>query len=95
MHYAVSHSNFDVVSILLDSKVCNINKVNKAGYTSVMLVTLTEIRSQEHTTVVKRLFQMADVNLRARQVIILKVVLKNILNYYFIAAWPNSINVGR
>lgn len=67
MHYAVSHANFDVVSILLDSKVCNINKVNKAGYTSVMLVSLTEIRSPTHTTVVKKLFQLADVNIRARQ----------------------------
>lgn len=29
MHYAVSHGNFDVVSILLDSKVCkNINLSN-------------------------------------------------------------------
>lgn len=67
MHYAVSHANFDVVSILLDSKVCNINKTNKAGYTSVMLVSLTEMRSATHTTVVKKLFQLADVNIRARQ----------------------------
>lgn len=31
LHYAVSHRNFDVVSILLDSKVCNVNKTNNAG----------------------------------------------------------------
>jgi KN motif and ankyrin repeat domain-containing protein len=31
MHYAVSHGNFDVVSILLDSKVTSINQTNKAG----------------------------------------------------------------
>ncbi|KAJ8938289.1 hypothetical protein NQ318_020348 [Aromia moschata] len=43
MHYAVSHGNFDVVSILLDSKVCDINKPNKAGYTSVMLVSLAKL----------------------------------------------------
>ncbi|KAL1492603.1 hypothetical protein ABEB36_010840 [Hypothenemus hampei] len=67
MHYAVSHGNFDVVSILLDSKVCDINKPNKAGYTSVMLVSLAEVRSQTHANVVKKLFQLADVNIRATQ----------------------------
>lgn len=67
MHYAVSHGNLDVVSILLDSKVCNINKPNKAGYTSVMLVSLTELRSLTDATVVRRLFQLADVNVRAKQ----------------------------
>lgn len=68
MHYAVSHGNFDVVSILLDSKVCDINKPNKAGYTSVMLVSLAEVKSKTHANVVRRLFQLADVNLRAKQV---------------------------
>jgi hypothetical protein len=29
MHYAISHCNFDVVSVLLDSKVCDVNKQNK------------------------------------------------------------------
>lgn len=29
MHYAISHSNFDIVTILLDSKVCDVNKQNK------------------------------------------------------------------
>nr|CAH7740108.1 unnamed protein product [Callosobruchus chinensis] len=67
MHYAVSHSNFDVVSILLDSKVCDINRPNKAGYTSVMLVSLAEVISQTHANVVRRLFQLADVNIRAKQ----------------------------
>ncbi|GJQ67460.1 hypothetical protein Trydic_g5119 [Trypoxylus dichotomus] len=67
MHYAVSHGNFDVVSILLDSKVCDINKQNKAGYTSVMLVSLAEMRSDTHAHVVKRLFSLADVNVRAKQ----------------------------
>ncbi|ERL86182.1 hypothetical protein D910_03595 [Dendroctonus ponderosae] len=67
MHYAVSHGNFDVVSILLDSKVCDINKPNKAGYTSVMLVSLSEVRSPTHANVVRRLFQLADVNIRASQ----------------------------
>jgi hypothetical protein len=68
MHYAVSHGNFDVVSILLDSKVCNINRANAAGYTCVMLVSLAQVRSDTHRQVIRRLFQLADVNVRARQV---------------------------
>ena len=63
MHYAVSHGNFDIVSILLDSKVCDINKPNKAGYTSVVLVSLVEVRSRTHASVVRRLFQLDDVNM--------------------------------
>jgi hypothetical protein len=68
MHYAVSHGNFDVVSILLDSKVCNINRPNAAGYTCVMLVSLAQVCTDTHRQVVRRLFQLADVNVRARQV---------------------------
>ncbi|CAL4064705.1 unnamed protein product, partial [Meganyctiphanes norvegica] len=67
MHYAVSHGNFDVVSILLDSKVCYVNHQNKAGYTAVMLVSLAQIRSDAHAAVVQRLFQMGDVNIKASQ----------------------------
>ncbi|KRF97938.1 uncharacterized protein Dwil_GK21805, isoform B [Drosophila willistoni] len=67
MHYAVSHANFDVVSILLDSKVCNVNQMNNAGYTSVMLVSLAKLKQPSHRTVVERLFQMADVNIRAKK----------------------------
>lgn len=66
MHYAVSHGNFDVVSILLDSKVCNINNTNNAGYTCVMLVSLAQLDAAE-TPVVQRLFQIADVNVRAKK----------------------------
>lgn len=67
MHYAVSHGNFDVVSILLDSKVCDINRQNKAGYTSVMLVSLADMRTHTHADVVRRLFSLSDVNIRAKQ----------------------------
>ncbi|XP_011298490.1 KN motif and ankyrin repeat domain-containing protein 2 isoform X2 [Fopius arisanus] len=66
MHYAVSHGNFDVVSILLDSKVCDINKSNVAGYTAVMLAALAEVRNSTHASVANRLFQLADVNIRAK-----------------------------
>ncbi|XP_012264632.2 uncharacterized protein LOC105690991 isoform X1 [Athalia rosae] len=67
MHYAVSHGNFDVVSILLDSKVCDIDTANVAGYTAVMLAALAEVRNSTHSSVANRLFQMADVNVRAKQ----------------------------
>ena len=69
MHYAVSHGNFDVVSILLDSKVCDINKANTAGYTAIMLAALADLRNSTHASVAKRLFQNADVNIRAKLVI--------------------------
>ena len=68
MHYAVSHGNFDVVSVLLDSKVCNVDVMNTAGYTSVMLVSLAQIRTETHRHVVRRLFHLSDVNTRAKQV---------------------------
>ncbi|CAG5094058.1 Similar to KANK1: KN motif and ankyrin repeat domain-containing protein 1 (Homo sapiens) [Cotesia congregata] len=66
MHYAVSHGNYDVVSILLDSKVCDINKPNAAGYTPVMLTALVDIKNSTHASVITRLFQLADVNTRAK-----------------------------
>lgn len=72
MHYAVSHGNFDVVSILLDSKVCDINKANVAGYTAVMLAALAEVRNSTHASVANRLFQLADVNIRAKLVTIFR-----------------------
>lgn len=67
LHYSVSHGNFDVVSILLDSKVANTNILNKAGYTCSMLISLAVISNDNHRAVVKRLFSISDLNLRASQ----------------------------
>jgi len=67
LHYSVSHGNFDVVSILLDSKVANPNILNKAGYTCSMLISLAQIKSETHKSVVRRLFSLADINIRASQ----------------------------
>merc|ERR1719295_2508386 len=67
LHYSVSHGNFDVVSILLDSKVANANILNKAGYTCTMLVSLALISSETHRAIVKKLFSISDLNLRASQ----------------------------
>lgn len=67
LHYSVSHGNFDVVSVLLDSKVANPNILNKAGYTCVMLISLAQITNDTHRAVVRRLFSLGDVNIRATQ----------------------------
>lgn len=67
LHYSVSHGNFNVVSVLLDSKVANPNILNKAGYTSIMLIALAAIKSDTHRAVIARLFSLGDVNTRASQ----------------------------
>ncbi|CAB1332243.1 unnamed protein product [Coregonus sp. 'balchen'] len=41
LHYSVSHSNFPVVKLLLDTGLCEVDIQNKAGYTAVMLASLT------------------------------------------------------
>ena len=67
LHYSVSHGNFDIVSVLLDSKVTNPNILNKAGYTCIMLISLAAINNDTHRAVVRRLFSLGDVNIRASQ----------------------------
>ena len=67
LHYSVSHGNFDVVSVLLDSKVVNPNILNKAGYTCIMLISLAQINNNTHRAVVRRLFSTGDANIRASQ----------------------------
>ena len=67
LHYSVSHGSFDVVSVLLDSKVANPNIMNKAGYTCIMLISLAQIQNGTNRAVVSRLFSLGDVNIRATQ----------------------------
>ncbi|KRZ14572.1 KN motif and ankyrin repeat domain-containing protein 2 [Trichinella pseudospiralis] len=67
LHYAVSYGNFEVVSLLLDSEVCDLNKANKAGYTAVMLAALTPLKSDRDRMVLQRLFHMGNVNVKATQ----------------------------
>ncbi|XP_018497576.2 uncharacterized protein LOC100902821 [Galendromus occidentalis] len=67
LHYAVSHGNFSVVTRLLDSKVTDVNKQNKAGYTPVMLVALADVDNDSHKVTVQRLFATGDVNSKASQ----------------------------
>ncbi|KAL3994910.1 Ankyrin repeats (3 copies) family protein [Acanthocheilonema viteae] len=67
LHYAISHGNFDVVSVLLDSRVCNLDRANKAGYTAVMLASLCDASDEVEAAIIHRLFQLGDVNAQAVQ----------------------------
>ncbi|KAJ6652161.1 hypothetical protein lerEdw1_013145, partial [Lerista edwardsae] len=67
LHYSVSHSNFDIVQLLLDTDVCNVNHQNKAGYTALMLAALTVVEQEDDMAIVQRLFGMGNVNAKASQ----------------------------
>ncbi|XP_072172663.1 uncharacterized protein [Diadema setosum] len=67
LHYSVSHGNFDIVLLLLSTGVCQANRPNRAGYTTIMLASLVPIQNEKHASVVTRLFREGDVNLRASQ----------------------------
>ncbi|XP_045145301.1 KN motif and ankyrin repeat domain-containing protein 1 [Echinops telfairi] len=68
LHYSVSHSNFQIVKLLLDADVCNVNRQNKAGYTPIMLAALAAVEAEEDMRVVGELFACGDVNAKASQV---------------------------
>ncbi|NWS79486.1 KANK3 protein, partial [Toxostoma redivivum] len=67
LHYSVSHSNFHVVWLLLDTGICNVDHQNKAGYTALMLAALAAVEQEEDMNVVRRLFSMGNVNAKASQ----------------------------
>ncbi|KAM6963008.1 KN motif and ankyrin repeat domain-containing protein 3 [Aplochiton taeniatus] len=67
LHYSVSHSNFTVVGLLLDTGVCCVDNQNKAGYTAIMLAALSAVKEAEDMTVVKKLFSQGNVNAKASQ----------------------------
>ncbi|XP_061681365.1 KN motif and ankyrin repeat domain-containing protein 3 isoform X2 [Syngnathoides biaculeatus] len=67
LHYSVSHSNFPVVKLLLDTGLCETDNVNKAGYTPVMLAALTAAESPDDLEVGQQLLRLGDVNARSRQ----------------------------
>ncbi|XP_038819296.1 KN motif and ankyrin repeat domain-containing protein 4-like [Salvelinus namaycush] len=68
LHYSVSHTNYPIVSLLLDTGVCEVDLQNKAGYTAVMLASLTAPDSSGDMEVVGRLMELGDVNAQASQV---------------------------
>ncbi|KFQ66412.1 KN motif and ankyrin repeat domain-containing protein 1, partial [Pelecanus crispus] len=67
LHYSVSHSNFRIVQLLLDTGVCNVDHQNKAGYTALMLAALAAVEQEDDMNVVRRLFSMGNVNAKASQ----------------------------
>nr|XP_033810632.1 KN motif and ankyrin repeat domain-containing protein 3 isoform X2 [Geotrypetes seraphini] len=67
LHYSVSHSNFQIVKLLLDTEVCNVDRQNKAGYTAIMLTALATVEKNEDMQVVRRLFSLGNVNAKASQ----------------------------
>ncbi|XP_020661315.3 KN motif and ankyrin repeat domain-containing protein 1 isoform X1 [Pogona vitticeps] len=67
LHYSVSHSNFEIVKLLLDANVCNVNHQNKAGYTPIMLAALAAVEVEKDMKVVEELFACGDVNAKASQ----------------------------
>ncbi|XP_036386828.1 KN motif and ankyrin repeat domain-containing protein 2-like isoform X2 [Megalops cyprinoides] len=67
LHYTVSHSNFPVVKLLLDTGLCNADKQNKAGYTAIMLTALAAFHSDTDFQTVLQLLRSGDVNAKASQ----------------------------
>uniref|UniRef100_A0A3P8Z4L4 KN motif and ankyrin repeat domain-containing protein 2 n=1 Tax=Esox lucius TaxID=8010 RepID=A0A3P8Z4L4_ESOLU len=67
LHYTVSHSNFPVVKLLLDTGLCNADKQNKAGYTAIMLTALAAFHSDNDLHTVLQLLRTGDVNAKASQ----------------------------
>uniref|UniRef100_A0A8B9PN98 KN motif and ankyrin repeat domains 1 n=1 Tax=Apteryx owenii TaxID=8824 RepID=A0A8B9PN98_APTOW len=67
LHYSVSHSNFEIVKLLMDANVCNVNHQNKAGYTPIMLAALAAVEAEKDMRIVEELFSCGDVNAKASQ----------------------------
>ncbi|XP_051480436.1 KN motif and ankyrin repeat domain-containing protein 4 isoform X2 [Apus apus] len=67
LHYSVSHSNFPIAKLLLDTGLCRLDLQNRAGYTAVMLTPLAAAETAEDMEVVMKLLKEGDVNLRAAQ----------------------------
>ncbi|XP_048395545.2 KN motif and ankyrin repeat domain-containing protein 1-like [Stegostoma tigrinum] len=67
LHYSVSHSNFPIVRLLLDTGVCNVDHQNKAGYTATMLASLASAETAEELAVVRKLLHLGNVNVQATQ----------------------------
>ncbi|KAL3308056.1 hypothetical protein Ciccas_013417, partial [Cichlidogyrus casuarinus] len=66
LHYAIGHGSWMVVTILLDSGCANVNQLNHAGYSPVMVAAISSAETDEDLKVVDRLLSMGDVNMRSR-----------------------------
>ncbi|XP_005385397.1 PREDICTED: KN motif and ankyrin repeat domain-containing protein 4 [Chinchilla lanigera] len=67
LHYSLSHANFPVAKLLLDTGVCAVDRQNKAGYTAVMITPLASAETAEDMAVVRQLLREGDVNIQATQ----------------------------
>uniref|UniRef100_A0A8C3YIY4 KN motif and ankyrin repeat domain-containing protein 4 n=1 Tax=Catagonus wagneri TaxID=51154 RepID=A0A8C3YIY4_9CETA len=67
LHYSVSHSNFSIVKLLLETGICNVDHQNKAGYTAVMITPLASAETDEDMAVVWKLLREGNVNIQATQ----------------------------
>ncbi|RXN27683.1 KN motif and ankyrin repeat domain-containing 4-like protein [Labeo rohita] len=68
LHYSVSHCNFSIVKLLLDTGVCEVDLRNNSGYTAIMLASLTAVESPGDMKVVQQLMELGDVNACVGQV---------------------------
>ncbi|XP_004477117.1 KN motif and ankyrin repeat domain-containing protein 4 [Dasypus novemcinctus] len=67
LHYSVSHSNFSIVKLLLETGACSVDHQNKAGYTAVMITPLASAETDEDMAVVWKLLREGNVNIQATQ----------------------------
>ncbi|KAK2895585.1 KN motif and ankyrin repeat domain-containing protein 4-like isoform X1 [Channa argus] len=67
LHYSISHSNYSIVTLLLDTGVSNVNLQNNAGYTAVMLASLTAPDGPGSMEVVRKLMEISNINIRSSQ----------------------------
>ncbi|XP_067932575.1 KN motif and ankyrin repeat domain-containing protein 1-like isoform X2 [Watersipora subatra] len=67
LHYAVSHCNFPIVSLIVETGVADVNLQNKAGYTPIMLAALSEVNTDSDRAVIQQLLSKGNVNLTASQ----------------------------
>ncbi|XP_031149503.1 KN motif and ankyrin repeat domain-containing protein 4-like isoform X2 [Sander lucioperca] len=67
LHYSLSHCNYSIVSLILDTGVSDVSLQNKAGYTAVMLASLTAPDSPGGMEVVRKLMELSNINIRSSQ----------------------------
>ncbi|XP_076018440.1 KN motif and ankyrin repeat domain-containing protein 4-like [Genypterus blacodes] len=67
LHYSVSHCNYDIVSLLLETGAIDVSLQNKAGYTAAMLASLTAPDGPGGMEVVRKLMELGNINILSSQ----------------------------
>ncbi|XP_068455528.1 KN motif and ankyrin repeat domain-containing protein 4-like [Clinocottus analis] len=65
LHYSVSHCNYGIASQMLDTGGSDVSLQNNAGYTAVMLASLTAPDGPGGMEVVRKLMEQSDINIRS------------------------------